>query len=766
MTFLPSQLPLSIVLGLLVTTSLSLAQRGDRRDGKGTEQIDPIPADQIPPSPYLNLDDALKSFQLQPGFVIEPVASGEDVHMAVAVSFDANGRAWTAEMRSYMPNLDGEGEETPNGQIRVLEDTDGDGKIDKATTFLDGLVLPRAVAVTHDGCLYTNGDALYFTKRDGLKPTGEPLLVDPDYARGGNPEHKGNGLLYGHDNWYYNAKSNRRYRRIDGQWVRQSTDMRGQWGIAKDNAGRLYANNNSTILVGDQFIPSFFQGNPHYTPSGIPSSRLGSNAVHPIRITPGVNRAYQKGTLDDEGKLKNATAASGMAIYRGENFPKDMHGMAFVCEPAGDLIKAVSIERDEYNKAKGSHPYGESEFLASTDEWFLPCSAYTAPDGSLWIVDMYFGILQHKAYMTTYLRKQYESRGLDKPEPSTGRIYRVRFEQNPLNEVPKLEGKKPADLVSYLAHPNGTVRDTAQRLLVEFNDPSISADLAKLAGDVSKPLGQIHALWTMEGMGVPDDKAFIGALKSKDTDVVRTALNVASSLRPKSQSLNEELDHLLLRPEYLQALVRAWAANGMANQAYEFIKATPGAPYLTEAFISGLGTDIHEFQKQHPSITNKELKKHLAEATKRKPTKVLPEGGHLKGEALASFKRGKELYVTAAACFGCHGENGEGIPNLGPPLDKSEWVTGDPERLTKILLHGMEGPVTVNGKVYKPAAAMPGIKFNTFLTDDKIADVMTYIRNSWDNKAEAVGADVVKKIREETKDREDAYTEGELKKGS
>lgn len=755
MKHFPHHCHLAIACCLLACTSVSHAQKGDR----GGKQVDPIPADQIPPSPYLGVEDAIKAFKIAPGYTIESIAPEENVYMAVALAFDANGRVWMAEMRSYMPKLDGEGEDKPDGQIRVLEDKDGDGHYESVTTFLDGLVLPRAVAVTHDGCLYTSGDTLYFTKRDGLKAVGKPIEVDRHYARGDNPEHKGNGLLYGHDNWYYNAKSGARYRRIAGEWVKGQTDNRGQWGIAKDNYGRLYHNNNSTLLVGDQYVADFFQGNPHYKPRSMPSSRLGNNSVNPIHMTPGVNRAYQKGTLDEDGKLRNATAASGMAIYRGENFPEQMQGMAFVCEPAGDLIKAIAIERNEWNRPSGSHPFGKEEFLASTDEWFLPSSVYTAPDGTLWVVDMYFGLLQHKAYMTTYLRKQYEMRGLDKPGPSTGRIYRIRYADNPLAEVPKLEGKSPAELVPYLAHANGTVRDTAQRLIVEHGDRAVASALTRLVADPSKPLGQIHALWTLEGLSEAPVGVFAAALKSPQPDVVRAALNVASILRPESAELQKAMAGLQTEPQYLAALVRAMAANGMADEALAMMEKNPKAPHLVEAFISGLGPEAHAFRKEHPDLKHKKLNKHLAEATKQLPKVVVADGAHLKGEELAAFKRGEEHYVTMAACFGCHGEKGEGIPNLGPPLAKSEWVTGDPERLAKILLHGMSGPVTVNGKVYKPAAAMPGLKHNPALTDAHIAEVMTYIRNSWGNQAKPVEAKLVKKVREETKERTEDYTE-------
>lgn len=752
---------LGIILGLLAPFSLSIAQQGDR---KGHVMTDPIPASKIPPSPYLDLNAATKAFKIADGYVIEPVAAGEDVNMAVAISFDANGRAWTAEMRSYMPNIDGTGEDTPNGRIRVLEDTDGDGKIDKTTTFLDGLVLPRAVAVTSDGCLYTSGDALYFTKREGLKPVGEPILIDKKYAYGGNAEHKANGLLYGHDNWYYSAKSSARYRRIDGTWVKQSTDFRGQWGIAKDDWGRLYYNNNSTLLQGDKFTPNFFRSNTGYRPKVNMSQRIGSNRTHPIRMTPGVNRGYAKGTLDKDGKLVNATAACGVHIYRGDNFPKSASGMAFICEPAGDLVKAIKVERNQSHKAQGSYPYGDKEFLASTDEWFLPCSLYTAPDGTLWMVDMYFGILQHKTYMTSYVRKQYLSRGLDKPKPSTGRIYRIRYSSNKPSPVPKLEGLMPGSLVKFLSHPNGTIRDTAQRLIVESGDISTEKALVELAADNSKPLGQIHALWALEGLGKFPAAAFYPATKSQNDAVVNTALDVMTLARSNDEDMSKILKATRMKPLNMQALVRAMAANGLADQAMDIVLKNSKVQYINEAFISGLGSDAKAFQQKHGELADEALQKLLASATKVSKRKAPTNGAHLKGEARAAFKRGEKSYATMAACFGCHGGNGAGLPNLGPPLAPSEWVTGDPERLAKLLLVGMAGPVTVNGKKYAPAAVMPGIKHNPTLKDQDIADVMTYIRNAWGNKAKPVSAVLVKKARAATKDRNTPYQEKDLRK--
>lgn len=745
-----------------LTVSTAIAQKGDR---KGQVMNDPIPADQIPPSPYLSLEEAMKEFKIAPGYVIEPVAAGKDVYMSLALSFDANGRAWSCEMRSYMPNLDGKGENTPNGRIRVLEDTNGDGKVDKTTTFLDDLVLPRAVAVTSDGCLYTSGTTLYFIKRNGLRPVGKPIVIDPKYAVGGNPEHKANGLLYGHDNWYYNAKSSARYRRINGKWIKEKTQMRGQWGITKDNSGHLYYNTNSILAIADIFPPMFLRGNPDYQPNVKTSPVVGSNETNPRHMTPGVNRAYVKGTLDSEGRLRKATSACGIVIYRGDNFPKEKHGMAFVCEPVGDLIKAVKISRDELNHPKGSHPYGkDDEFLTSTDEWFLPCNLYTAPDGTLWMVDMYFGVIQHKAYMSSYLRKQYKMRNLDKPGPHTGRIYRIRYQKNKVSAVPRMEGLPASELVQFLSHANGTIRDIAQRLIVESGDTSVTNALTSLASKHSQPLGQIHALWTLDGLGKTNVSALLHGLKSTNHYVINNTLDIIARNRINTPTLQKAILSLTNKPQTLHARIKTMAAAGLADQALKLTLTSKNIPFINEAFMSGLGAETVAFRKRHPKITNAQLDNLLttvAQAITNPELVKASPGAHLKGAKLKSFKRGKNIY-NKVSCMGCHGNDGKGLANLGPPLDQSEWVTKSPERLAKVLLHGLKGPITVNGIKYEPAMIMPGLNNNSSISNRDLADLMNYIRNAWSNKAPVTTEKFVKKVRAATKNQKQPFEAKDL----
>ncbi|MBL4770291.1 MAG: c-type cytochrome, partial [Planctomycetes bacterium] len=644
-----------------------------------------------------------------------------------------------------------------------LEDTTGDGELDKATTFLDGLILPRAVAVTRDGCLYTSGDALYFIKRKGLKPVGLPLTVDAEYAKGGNPEHKANGLLYGHDNWYYNAKSSSRYQRVNGSWVRETTNFRGQWGITKDNAGRLYHNSNSTLLVGEQFRPQFFRGPGRYVPKASMASRLGSNRVYPIRITPGLNRAYQPGLLGDDGKLINATATCGVHIYRGDNFPESMQGMAFACEPGAELVKAIHVDRSEWNEPSGSHPFGTKEFLATKDEWFLPCNLYTAPDGTLWVLDMYFGLLQHKAYMTTYLRKQYSSRGLDKPKASTGRIYRIRYKARAASPVPQMDGLDAVKLVVFLGHPNGQVRDTAQRLIVESGDRSVAMDLEGLVVASKNPLAQIHAMWTLDGLKLQSNPAFLAALKSPDSDVATTALDIISLRRIQGRGIRQAVAEWTPKPQELHSYIRALAAMGLMEQAIETLALHgDSVKLLREAIVTGLGQDVTDFDKAHGQVKDKDLAQLISAAMEATRQLHRVAVNHLQPGDQASFERGKKVYSTKAACSSCHGLEGSGLPNLGPTLVQSEWVLGDPSVLTKILLHGLSGPIQVNGDSYAPPLSMPGFAANASIQNQDLADVMTFVRNSWGNKANPVFAKAVQVIRHSERARKQPYTAAEL----
>ncbi len=721
-----------------------------------------VPASVIPAAPVLSPAEALKSFQIAPGFVIEPFATEPLVEKPIALDFDPAGRAWVVEMIGYMMDLDGKDESVPQGRIVVVEDTNNDGKADKRTVFLEKVLLPRAVAVYPDGLLYIDDHDLKWIKRDGLKPVGSAVIAAPNFIEAGNVEHKVNGLMRGLDNWHYNAKSGKRVRRDGDKWRVEETAFRGQWGIAQDNYGRLYHNNNSSILFGDFLAPNLLTGNPGVKSKASDVNKLGPDNVYPIRVTPGVNRAYiQKSngytsdTLDPKTfKLILTTASAGPMIYRGTNFPKEWQGRGFTPESVVQLVKAVQID-ESGTKLTGSHPLGKKEFLASTDERFRPVNMYNAPDGSLMILDMYHGIIQDRFFMTSYLREQYASRKLDGPASGHGRIWRVRATSGKLESIANVEALTNEALVKQLAHPNGWHRDMAQRVLVDRKDLTVVSLLEQTIVRNQTPFAQIHALWTVEGLGKLSAAHVTMALNANDPKVIVSALWAASKLSASeltaaSQALiafvpqNDEQKIYLARalgPIGTPAAYAALADLLQKNSKNELLKA---------ATFSGL--DNHETAfKDH--LNGKFVDKDflsLLDKGAAATGKAVVSGGGLKGAHLASFDRGKALYSGAAACFGCHGANGEGVLNLGPPLDESEWVTGDADRLVKILLHGMTGPIKVAGIEYKLAADMPGLMQNPTLKDSDIADIATYIRHEWSNKAPLVKADVVTKLRKDT----------------
>ena len=753
---------IGISVGLLGLSS-AIAQNGDRKGHDKMGKV--VPEELIPAAPVLSVDEALKTFTIEKGFVIEPVAAEPLVDKPVALTFDPSGRMWVCEMRGYMPDIDGKLEDKPTGRIAILEDTNGDGKADKRTTFLDNIVLPRAISLVPGGILYGDQNNLYFVARDGDKPKGEAVVLDNKFAPGGNVEHKTNGLMSGIDNWLYNAKSNARYKFIPGEnkVLKESTAFRGQWGITRDNFGRLFHNSNSTLLIGDRVLPNLLDGNKSVKIKAKTTERVGSNAVFPGRVTPGLNRAYisshngyGSNTIDPKTfKLTNATGACGPVIYRGNNLPESVNGNAFVCESAAQLVKTIGVEAKDGN-LKGSHPLQKRDFLTSTDERFRPVNIYNAPDGSLYLLDMYHGIIQHKTYMTTYLREQTLSRGLEGPGYGHGRIYRIRSANKPLATVPDLSKASETQLIKNLDSPIGAVRDLAQKELIDRKaDPK--PIIAALATGAAKDLTHIHLIWTLEGLGALKAGHLVGALASKNEELVSSALYAALSLPDneliKLTSSAAEAKATAMTAPY-KARVLAATPSPVAHEALvALLKKHHKISLVREAAISGLGRTAVLFDKVNKGrFSEKGFDKWLDES-KRGPQKQIDPSTLLKGEHLASFKRGEKLYSTTAACIGCHGQDGGGLDNLGPQLDGSDWVTGSEERLVKILLHGLTGPIMVNGKKFTPQAFMPGLGVNPMIKDGDIADISTFIRANWTNRAPQVTKPIVSRIRKATSDR-------------
>ncbi|MFY9343604.1 MAG: dehydrogenase, partial [Planctomycetota bacterium] len=466
------------LLPLLFGVSLA-AQRGDRAD----EVQVPLPADlAVPPAPAHTPAAEQATFRLAPGFRVELFAAEPMVADPVAANFDLAGRLWVVEMRGYMNDLDATDERAPNGRVVVLTDRDGDGAADGSTTFLDGLVLPRSVLPLRGGALVVAPPELWWCPdADGdLVADGKVAVAGGFEAGLDNPEHSGNGLLWGFDHRIHLANDQRVFRPTATGFVAEPGAGGGQWGLSQDDRGRLWFNYNEDWLRCD-LVPGR-NGPRAANLGGLPLLNhrvVPTRTVWPIRITPGVNRGYQPGRLVD-WVLAIHTAVCAPHVYRADLLPCD--GDVFVCEPAGNLVRRFVLrEHDGVLRADNPYEAEKREFFASTDERFRPVSLLTGFDGALWVVDMYRGVIQHRNFVTTFLKKQIEQRGLERPI-GLGRIWRVVPDAlRPPNAGPRsLADVAAVDLVQVLAHPNGTLRDLALRDLVQRRATAVAPGLRAL----------------------------------------------------------------------------------------------------------------------------------------------------------------------------------------------------------------------------------------------------------------------------------------------
>ncbi|MCP8898953.1 PVC-type heme-binding CxxCH protein [Gilvimarinus xylanilyticus] len=765
----------------LATVAHAQTFQGDRA---GHQMNDVIPKSEIPPAPVLNPEQGLQSLQVQPGFAVQLVASEPQVFSPVALAFDAAGRIWVAEMTTYMPDIQGKGEMKPEGNIAVLQDTDGDGRVDSRQVLIDNVMLPRTISVVEGGLFYADHQSLYFAEikhKDGKIALGAHDMVDATYAAKGSVEHKPNGMLYGMDGWYYNAKSDQRYLTLahdatipDGAdeiyrnqyWklVRSNTDYRGQWGITQDDFGRLYHNGNSSPIHGEYFRPGALLKNPGFWPD-MPAHSIGDNRVYPARMTPGVNRGYMEGVLvregKDRGKLVNFTAASASLVYRGDNFPAQFYGLGLTPEPAANLISARTIIEGE-GKLSGEALFAPGELLTSTDERFRPVGLYNAPDGSVYIVDMYQGILQHKDFLTSYLAEQIKSRELDKHNNTMGRIYRLHWPKAPLNKAPDLSSLNAELLVPFIKHPNAWHRDTARRLLVQRGAQEVAPAIRKQLQQSETTYAQANGLWTLYGLHAVDLQAVKHFIRSTDDRIAMLAAAVGERLPESDHKAYLKLLTSMAQqgyPRVLQAAISVAAIDGGHELSQWILKNYLNKPYVREAVISGLGSESAEFIKQlDGDYPDKQSQALLANLGKKRQDANNRDS--LSAAAQMLFDQGKQLYHGKGACAGCHGEYGKGMPGLGPTFWDSQWLHNK-QTLAKVLLHGLTGPIWVGPDYYNPAAVMPGFAAREDISDKDLAAIAVFIRNSWGNSVKADDSftpEEIAQVRRETADRNQPYT--------
>ena len=703
------------------------------------------------PSDFLSPEESLKKFYLPEGYKIELVASEPMVNEPVAIAWDGDGKMYVAQMDTYMQNVDAEGEDEPISQIKLLVDVDGDGKMDKSTVFIDSLLLPRMILPLDDR-LIVNETYSYDlwsyrdTDNDGVADEKIRVYENPK-RRGGNLEHQQSGLVWNLDNWVYTTYNPLRFRfNKDGIQVDSLVDgSSGQWGLTQDDLGNMYYSSagGETAAYGFQVPPIYGEVNLEGQISE------GFMEPWPVVGTPDVQGGAEL-RLKPDGTLNKFTGVAGQEIFRGDKLPPSTYGDLFIPEPVGRLIRRAKI-KNENGKKVLYNAYDKAEFLASTDLNFRPVQAQTGPDGSLYIVDMYRGIIQEGNWTRegSHLRPVILRKGLDK-NIGRGRIYRIVHEELKPNGKPQLLDNSAEELMDYLGHPNGWYRNTAQKLIILKGDMAIVPKLKELArdnesfwtdnfGDRDYPIERVHAMWTLEGLGVMDRELIVEKLKDVDPRVRITAIRLSEEFLKKEDpevfaalsNLQKDSDINVVNQ---LALSLRYSNSAEASDLLSAISGQYGDNELVAASVTlGLKAKDSDLLRLKQQLANK-------------------SNGH-KWRALDGYDIYKQTCVT------CHGQDLKGVPDgenslIAPSLIGSPRVMGDKEVLVKILLNGLTGPI--DGKEYGIMLPMGSND------DDWIGHVATYIRSM--NDTTMVHENEVRDIRAKNTERNSYWTLKELLK--
>jgi mono/diheme cytochrome c family protein/glucose/arabinose dehydrogenase len=566
-------------------------------------------------SPPLSAEEALKTFYIAPGYRLELVASEPLVQAPVAIDWDPRGRLWVVEMPGYMRDATGGNEHDPIGRVVVLEDTNDDGKMDKRTVFADGLVLARAIKVLDRGVLVgepPNAWLMHDVNGDLRMDTKE--LVTSEYGQlDADPQNNANGFFWAMDNRVYTAGQVDIFLRFTGGGFEvRKTLLRGEWGVSQDDAGRIFRNTNSSAVHVDLVPTQYFARHRGLLRTRGSYEALSDendeiNTVWPVRPNPGTNRAYQTGTDRADGTLASYTAVCAPLVYRGDRLPADLYGNLFVAEPAANLVSRIVLS-DDGATLRARKAYERAEFLASTDERFRPVYLSNAPDGTMYVVDMYRGILEHRNSLTVYLRNQILSRNLAQPT-GFGRIYRVVHETTKPDTSRDLASASPRQLVEMLAHPNGWRRDTAQRLLVERGQrmtgrPAVVAALVDRAEHAPDWRTRLHALWTLDGMDAIQPGTVMRQLNDPSRDVRAAAVRIAerwlgNPAHPVSAAVLKRLDDTdwSVR-EQLAATLGALPTGARESAIASVLDRHGNDPIVVDAALSGVrGTEAVVLEK-------------------------------------------------------------------------------------------------------------------------------------------------------------------------
>jgi mono/diheme cytochrome c family protein len=851
-----------LILALLPAPFIR-AQLGDEPE-EGPQRPPTEAARHPVPSPALTPDQELRTFRLPPGFKIELLAADPVVQDPVAAAFDRAGTLWIAEFGNFnagliehVPSLASGVKriDIPTSRIVRLGSSHNDGRYDVRSVWLDGLNEAKGIMVARAGMLVSDPPNLWLARETrGAGRSDEKTLLLNNYEAWEDPEESGS-LLWGRDNIIHDIDFSYDYRYRHGALDRIAVPIRGQFGITQDDYGRLFFCRSTDHLRADFYPIAYSLRNgdsPEVTWANVQIAQDQEVWPSHPNIT---NRGYRLGKLGyhidgvrTDGTLLEFTAACSPLIYRGQNFPMEFYGNAFVPEPAGNLIKR-DLLHESGGRITASNAYDGTEFVTSTDSRFRPVALLNCPDGSMLIVDMYRGILEEYHFITSYLRDQSLARGLEKPMFGLGRIWKVSYDGGPLTTTrPGLDRMSSRDLVACLDRPNGWWRDAAQQEIVEREDFSVLPELERMAANDADPTARLGALWTLDGLGSDKAELLQHGLHDRSAKIRVAAVRLHETwLRsPEGAQAVRQLREVLHDPEpevrvqLALSLGEARSADAFAAM-YQLLAESQNCPDLPSALASGLSGreldflqrivsgenqarptpeiesmatllatailhraesiqvatligmvgDVDRFPRWARAALIKGFDPVLTPAFRRSagPTRIL------KAEALSPLLSNSDTNIRSAAerisaglaqaeqaqrekppavplteaqsamyergrltfqiCAGCHDTTGVGVWHVAPSLVDSHWVSSYPEIAIRIVLCGKEGTPGFPG----PMPPIGGA-FN----DEQIADVLTYIKNSWGLHVGGVDLETVAKVRSKAGQRQTPWTDAELRR--
>ncbi len=522
------------------------------------------PAKDLPRIPPVEAADALKTFQLKENFRLELVASEPTVFDPVALAFDENGRMFVVEMTDYS-----ERREEQLGRIRMLEDRDGDGRFEKATVVASGLPWPTGV-ICYDGGVFVaaSPDILYLKDTNGDGAADIRKVVYTGFGSGKdrlNVQALLNSFNWGLDNRIHGATApnggvvtnlaNPSSKPLDLRGRDFYFDPRtmelfaenggGQYGFSYDSKGRKFVSSNSRHIMTMMYEARYAERNPFYAmPGALVDIAVDGPAAEVYRISPeepwrvirtkwrvsGVSQGIVEGGGRSAGYF---TGATGVTMYRGDAFPEDFRDNGFTGDAGGNLVHRKKIYPDGVG-VKAMRPADDQkvEFLASRDTWFRPVQFANAPDGTLYVIDMYRETIEHPWSLPEQLKKHLDlNSGNDR-----GRIYRVVPEDFKQPKKVRLGEASIKELVKALQSPNGWHRDTAARLIYERQDKAAVPLLTAVVEKSKSSLGRMHALYALDGLNALKENTIVKALRDGDETVRQHAVRLSEKFLRASPS--------------------------------------------------------------------------------------------------------------------------------------------------------------------------------------------------------------------------------------